>query len=542
MTYNQLRIPTSKEYNDLSDTSWEVYYEGDNAFGGGYYDENGEYIITGGRSVISYVKNAGTSYTKYIHVDKETGITYGYEDYGTYYRTIFIMRQYKNIVSPEEYDKLDEASKSMSYSYGNIEQDIKNLCNKRTAFKNFTLTVPEEINAFRLLFSDPYDCVELTGNYTNVYANNAYVYDSGSYINFNWNGESNIIFDRYEIWDFETQTWLVLSYDKDFMFNAYDNPRRDAAYIRLICHQVETPVDPLETYKISVENGYFEIDNEKYYGTIEVEANTLVYVYANKVPDKTFEYWLDANGVEFYDYYFYVSSDLSLTPVYYDTKYYVYYSSWDYESTISVDGGEGNYSGEISGLKGDKFELSTSQSPDSENTVFIGWYLEDYKSGYYDYVLLSNSQSFTYEIKGEVYGTIYAVWTTGENPFTKEYVDIRMTYGFVNEAGGEIETVLDNAYSVISLSHSSRVFFHDDPTDETSYRIWDIAFRYELEGEIIHDTRESYENEYDYYPAEFWVDDPKYSYPDGVINVIGILDDNISDEEVIIDGAGVIVG
>ena len=65
-----------------------------------------------------------------------------------------------------------------------------------------------------------------------------------------------------------------------------------------------------------------------------------------------------------------------------------------------------------------------------------------------------------------------------------------------------------------------RVNFYDDPTDETVYTAWDIAYRYELEGELIHDISESFEDEYDYYPAEYWVDDPQYSYPDGEINVI----------------------
>ena len=38
---------------------------------------------------------------------------------------------------------------------------------------------------------------------------------------------------------------------------------------------------------------------------------------------------------------------------------------------------------------------------------------------------------------------------------------------------------------------------------------------------MVHDIVESYENEYDYYPAEYWVDSPEYSYPDDVINVTG---------------------
>ena len=56
----------------------------------------------------------------------------------------------------------------------------------------------------------------------------------------------------------------------------------------------------------------------------------------------------------------------------------------------------------------------------------------------------------------------------------------------------------------------------------TVYTTWDIAYRYELEGEIQHETAESYEYEYGYYPAGYWVNDPEYNYPDGVINVTGI--------------------
>ena len=73
-----------------------------------------------------------------------------------------------------------------------------------------------------------------------------------------------------------------------------------------------------------------------------------------------------------------------------------------------------------------------------------------------------------------------------------------------------------------------RVSFYDDPTDDIKCNLWDIAYRYELEGEICHDISESFEDEYDFYPAEYWVNDPMYSYPDGEINVTGSV--NIIDE------------
>jgi hypothetical protein len=38
---------------------------------------------------------------------------------------------------------------------------------------------------------------------------------------------------------------------------------------------------------------------------------------------------------------------------------------------------------------------------------------------------------------------------------------------------------------------------------------------------VIYHISKSFEDEYDYYPAEYWVDDPEYNYPDGVINVTG---------------------
>ena len=66
--------------------------------------------------------------------------------------------------------------------------------------------------------------------------------------------------------------------------------------------------------------------------------------------------------------------------------------------------------------------------------------------------------------------------------------------------------------------------FFDDPTDETVYKAWDVAYRYEIDGEVQHENVESFEGEYDYYPAQYWVNDPEYSYPDGVINVTGIAE------------------
>ena len=531
-TYNKLRIPTSKAYDDLSGTPWEIDYEG-KSFQGGYYDENGEYVVTGGRDTISFVKDPEESYKKYMHVDKATGITYGYEDYGTYYRTVFIMRTYKTIVSPEEFEKLDAAGQSVVYSYGDIEKDIKSLCAKRNAFNNFTLTIPETINAFRLLFSDPVDCVEISGDDTNVYYNTAHVYDSGSPITFTWNGEEGIAFDRYEIWDFVKQEWILLSNSANYTFNTLDNPRRTAAYVRVICHEVEVPVEPGETFRISVENGYFEIDDEVHYGAVEVPANTHVYVYANDVDGKTFEYWLDGNGEEFNNYHFYVTSDITLTPVYTDTIYGVYCEGWNYDSYISIDGGEMHYTDEFKGKAGDTFELNTSAIPDGECTVFLGWYMETYGLNGPEYILISDKQAFTYTITGEENGFLYAVWTTGENPFIKKYVDIRVTNGFVFYAGGEggESGARDNAYSAISLAQSGMLSFCDDPTDETVYTAWDVAYRYELEGEVQHEIAESYEDEYGYYPAQYWVNDPEYNYPDGIINVAATIVSNDDAEE-----------
>ena len=157
--------------------------------------------------------------------------------------------------------------------------------------------------------------------------------------------------------------------------------------------------------------------------------------------------------------------------------------------------------------------------------MFIGWYLEIIKKGSWEWehVLISDSQTFTYEITGNEYGSLYAVWTTGENPFVKTYVDIRVENGFVNYSTGEVVSEsLDNAYSAISVSNMVRATFFDDPTDETVYTVWDVAYRYEIEGEVQHENAESFEDEYGYYPAQYWVNDPKYSYPDGVINVTGI--------------------
>jgi hypothetical protein len=245
-------------------------------------------------------------------------------------------------------------------------------------------------------------------------------------------------------------------------------------------------------------------------------------VWANDVVGKTFEYWVDGNGEEFDDYSFNVTSDMTLTPVYTDAIYRVYCEGWNYDSYVSVNGGEMHYSNEFEGKAGDTFELSTTYDPDYGCTVFLGWYMEVYGPNGPEYIFISDSQTLTYEITGNEQGFLYAVWTTGENPMIKKFVDIRVENGFVSYAGGEASENFDNAYSAISLSSMGRITFFDDPTDAFVYTMWDIAYRYELEGEIMHDMAESYEDEYDYYPAEYWVDNPEYSYPDGVIHVTGV--------------------
>ena len=524
-TYNKLRIPTSKACDDLSGTSWEISFEG-KAFQGGYYDENGEYVTTGGRDMISYVKDFGTSYTKYIHVDKATGITYGYEDYGTYYRTTFIMRKYKTIVSPEEFETLSEAEKSLVYSYEDIEKDVKSLCAERTAFNNFTLTIPETITAFRFLFSDPAGLVELSGDNVNVYYNTAYVYNSGSPITLTWVGEDGILFDRYEIWDFENQKWITLSESSTYVFNSSSDPRRTAAYVRVVCHEEDIPIEPEEMYRITVENGYFYLDGVEYTGTIEVPSGTYVNVYANHLDGKTFEYWEIGDGIEYYEDGFTITSNMIFTPVYTDASYNIYVSGWEYESYVSINGGEYHYTGDFVGKIGDTFELSTILIPDGKCNVFIGWFIETNISGSWEYILLSESETYTYEITGNESGSIYAVWTTGDNPFVKKYVDIRVVNGFATFGGGEVDMggLLDNAFSAMSVSRTGRAKLYDDPTDETLCTFWDVTYRYELDGELIHEAYESFEDEYGYYTAAFWIDDPNYSYPDGEINVTGTDD------------------
>ena len=519
-TYNRFRIPTSKDYDDLSDTEWELYFESESF---------------GGRETVGYVKDIGTSTQKYFYIDKATGITYGYEDYGTSYRTIFIMKTYKTIVSPEEYEQLDEAGKSVSYSYGSIESDIKSLCAKRTEFRNFTLTVPEEPSAFRFILSAPIDTVELGGYYANTSYNTAQVFNSGSYITLDWQGGDGLVFDRYEIWDFANQKWVLLSDSSSCTINTTDNPIYDTAYVRVVYHEVEIPVDPSEMFRITVENGYFYIDGVEYTGTIEVAGNTLVYVYANEVAGKTFDHWVDGNGQEMYDSSFTVTSNITLTPVYVDATYRIYAQGWNYDAWVNVDGGEMHYTNEFEGKVGDKFELSTTYNPEYGCDVFIGLYRENYGRNGSEYIFISDSQTFTYEITGKESGYIYAVWTTGENPMIKKYVDIRVTDGFVSYAGGEggdIGGAVDNAYSAISISNMGSITIFDDPTDETVYTAWDVAYRYELEGEVMHDMVESYQDEYDYYPARYWVDDPQYSYPDGEINVTATIVDNGLEEGV----------
>ena len=516
--YNKLRIPTSKEYNDFSDTSWEIY---------------GEANASDGREIISYVRDKGSSYQQYFHVDKATGITFGYENYGTSYISVYIMKKYKTIVSPEEFINLDEEGQNVSYSYGDIEEDIKSLCAKRNSFNNFTLNVLENPTAFRLIVSDPTNSLKLGGSYANVLYNTAQVYNSGESITFSWQGTEDIVFERYEIWDFVNQKWVLLSDNPNYTFNTQDNPRKEAAYIRVISHEVLDVVEPNQTYNITIENGYFEIDGEKYTGTVEVAANTLVYVYAKEIAGKTLDHWIDGNNLEFLGDSFTVSSDISLKPLYKDTLYKFICESWNEEAYVSVNSAEEKKYYEFESKIGDKYELSTSPLPEGKCSEFIGWYLRIMTySGSEEFILISDSKSFTYEIMGNKFsyeesGTkvivLYALWTTGENPFAKKNVDIKVENGFVNYSNGEVPSKsYDNAYSALSIFSMGMATFFDDPTDETIYNAWDVAYRYEIEGEVQHYIAMSYEDEYDFYPAQYWIDDPNYSYPDGVINVTGV--------------------
>ena len=47
------------------------------------------------------------------------------------------------------------------------------------------------------------------------------------------------------------------------------------------------------------------------------------------------------------------------------------------------------------------------------------WYLETYIKDGLEYILISEEQTVTYVITGGVDGTLFALWTEGENPFIK---------------------------------------------------------------------------------------------------------------------------
>ena len=78
--------------------------------------------------------------------------------------------------------------------------------------------------------------------------------------------------------DSERLSWIsqisfsCISESSEFTFNTLENPVRDAAYVRVICHEVDVPAEPDEIFRITVENGYFEIDGKEYTGTVEVPA------------------------------------------------------------------------------------------------------------------------------------------------------------------------------------------------------------------------------------------------------------------------------
>ena len=65
ITYNGLRIPTSKKCDDFSNTKWEIKSEGTSA--------------SNGREYIAYTCKGTTSETVF-NVDKATGITLGSDD------------------------------------------------------------------------------------------------------------------------------------------------------------------------------------------------------------------------------------------------------------------------------------------------------------------------------------------------------------------------------------------------------------------------------------------------------------------------------
>ena len=523
--YNAQMIPVTEDPDSFITTTgdfkqWEVYQEGVPYAKTSVYigeDENGDGIweYYGGFDDCTeyrrWVSGSDETYKvyDYITVDKDTGIAVSKTDFTTYYTTRDYFESYREIISAEEFNALDENMQRGYVNVENIEDELKAFCweQGRNSFYDFSLTVPEKLTAVRVLVNGNFT-IDQASNWNYSY-NPARVFfvplDAGysySYkLSFSWNEENagDSVFDRWETYNFHTKEWETLSEDPSITINTYENPLEETTFIRTVSHIALNE----ETCHIKVNDGTFNritANDIIYYDAVgDVPVDSYIYPMVNyeAIPaGMQFDHWtMLQNGEEVeivWDTYRYsqcikVNEDVEFVPVYVPAQYYV--DAYAENGTVYKDGEE---------FWGGAYEAGTVLNLTTEGyedyPYFYGWYLmseggkED--GGSEEEVMLSSNTALVYTVPAR-YPRLVAKWgNTPEQPRT--YHDITVVNGFAQRYNGlKLSDLRVNDYNSLDI--------YTDPICGLDITLWTMVGTFE-NGDAYEQTAEPY-----YGSAGFWI-------------------------------------
>ena len=484
----------------------------------------------------------------YITIDNETGLNVSFSTWTTAQRTSQYVSAYKEILSAEDYNQIDESLRSGYFNVEDIETDVKNFCGShaRNAFPTFTLDLPtERQNAVRMLVEGAYVYVEANNQKTNVMYNNGKVfyvpqnsnYPDSNRISLKFDADSNpsLIFDRWEKWNVERGEWVLYSTNPQITFNTYSNPLSEPTFLRVVSHVTSV------TKHLSITGGTIYCDG-KSVTEGDFPVGTQVSLYSNYQDHMEIEGIYDSQGNLVENTRFAVTQDEAFTvrytpsPVRFNLQVFR-----DGDGNVWTQGREeekGLYH-DVSLMVGESVTLCTEGTEPYD--TFCGWYLQEYGKTGERYTLLSKDTTFT--LAADSYAldskTIVAVWVEDAEDFDPDgpSLTIRVpSAGFLYAEGEEYDprppfdengSFNHNAFSSLTATPYSTIMLIDDPTDEIRVGKW-IASWTDPESQPATD-----EISVDFAygdPSMYWLSD-QMQYPEGLITIEAVPVEPCAPEE-----------
>ena len=525
----------------------------DVSFAKKYFYEDNELVYSGGGF------DGCTTYRKaqsewgdydYYTVDPETGITV--RKWETVSNTNSRFEAYQEVVDADTYAAMNDYEKQSHFCVDDIAANLRqfSLGGLHVGLpSSLSLDVPDPYTAVRVqidrtVYNDDFTVSGRNWDYSCYSSNVAGVHtvansaDFPNYyaLTFTWDHENGNydVFDRWEIFNFETRTWETLSYDPVMVINTYSDPLTDLTVIRPVYH-TDAPLCMIE-----VEGGHFCYSGEdEPHNSEPVPGGGYIYLVADEVPEgMKLSHFVDISSPDQNEYYenyeFTPSGDMYLVPFYEPIAAWV---------SVSIPSGCGGFVGidnydpddtwaDIGGVDYGE-ELTLVAVTDTENGYtdddFAGWYRFWWDDLYcMERTELISTDLITTVTITEESPVYYAIWNEPPDPDNPveplDTIKLVAENGFIapRREGGMIESRSadrsaaegeQNAYSSLLVPGGCVVLMYDDPSDNIELAGWNITY-------TPADTGEAETLSFDIFDDEIpghWVEYPDYYLEDTVI-------------------------